>query len=411
MTQLPSDADLVAVYEDLHAHPELAFQEHRTAAVVAEHLLAFGYDVHTGIGGTGVLGLLERGPGPTVLLRADMDGLPVREQTGLGYASTQWASDHQGREVPVMHACGHDVHVTCLIGAAAQLSVEDGFRGRLMVVFQPAEELGVGARAMVEDGLYDRFGTPDVVLGQHVAPLPTGVIGMHAGVAMAASDTLAITLHGRGGHGSRPETTVDPIVMAAATVLRLQTVVSRETAGTDAAVVTVGTLHAGAAANVIPETAELTVNVRTFDGAVRDQVLAAVTRIVHAEAQASAAPRAPEIEHADHFPSLTNDEEALERVRRAFTANLPVVVIDPGLVTGSEDVGVFAEAAGVPCVFWLLGGADPQAFAGLTSEAELRAMVGTLPSNHSPYFAPVAMPTLRLGVDALVTGARTWEAR
>jgi len=229
MTDVPqalSGEQLAEIYRDLHANPELSFQEVRTAAIVADWLKSWGYDVNTGVGGTGVVGILDNGPGPTALLRADMDALPLLEKTELSYASSERATDRDGHDVPVMHACGHDVHVTCLLGAASRLAADrSGYSGRLMVVFQPAEEIGSGAKAMVEDGLYERFGTPDVVLGQHVAPMVAGVVGIHGGTAMAASDSLTITMHGRGGHGSRPESTVDPIVMASHTVLRLQTIV------------------------------------------------------------------------------------------------------------------------------------------------------------------------------------------
>lgn len=405
-----SDVDLIAVYEDLHAHPELAFQETRTANLVATMLAGWGYQVHTGIGGTGVVGVLDNGPGGTVMLRADMDALPVLEQTGSAYASQVRSTDHLGQEVPVMHACGHDLHVTCLLGAASVLAAErETYSGRLLLVFQPAEELGAGARAMVGDGLFDRFGSPDIVLGQHVAPLPAGLIGLHAGPAMAASDTLNITLYGSGGHGSRPEATVDPVVMAAATVLRLQTIVSRETAATEMSVLTVGSIHAGTAANVVPDRAQLQVSVRTLDPAVRQRTLAAIRRIVVAEAEASHAPRPPEIERIDHFPVVVNDPVATERTRAGFVGAFGEgALIDPGVVTGSEDVGVFAEAAGTPVVFWFLGGADPAEFAHVTVESKFREVLRSLPSNHAPTYAPVLEPTLRTGVHALVSAAHTW---
>ena len=414
MTTAPAAAltaeDVATVYRDLHQHPELSFQEHRTAALAAEQLAAWGYDVSTGIGGTGVVGVLENGPGPTALLRADMDGLPVLEATGLDYASSQRGTDPTGNDVPVMHACGHDVHVACLLGATSALAADRAaWAGRLLVVFQPAEELGAGARAMVTDGLFDRFGRPDVVLGQHVAPFPAGTLGIHPGLAMSASDTLRVTMHGRGGHGSRPEATVDPVVMAAATVLRLQTVVSREIGGTETAVLTVGSLHAGTKENIIPDRAELGLNVRTFDPRVRDRTLAGIERVVQAEAQASGAPHAAEIDHVDHFPALVNDTEAVARTQEAFAARFGAEhVFDTGPLTGSEDVGVLAEAAGAPCAFWFLGGADPELFAGATSTEEMMAAVRELPNNHSPHYAPVITPTLEVGVEALLTAARAW---
>jgi hippurate hydrolase len=403
--------DLADVYRDLHQHPELAFQETRTAAVAAGWLTDHGFDVTSGIGVTGVVGLLRNGAGPTALLRADMDALPVEERTELAYASSARGRTAEGADVPVMHACGHDMHVTWLLGAARDLAADRStWAGTLMVVLQPAEEAGAGAQAMIDDGLFDRFGRPDVVLGQHVAPLPAGVIGLRSGPAFAAADGLRVTLHGRGAHGSRPEASVDPVVMAAAVVMRLQTVVSREIGGTEVAVVTVGALRAGTAVNIIPDHAELLINVRTFDTGVRERVMAAITRIVRAEAAASGAPREPEVELTSSFPAVVNDPDAVERTRPAL-ASLPAVLVDPGLVTGSEDVGLLAAAAGAPCVYWLLGGADPALFAGVVAEEDVAARVAGLPSNHSPLFAPVIEPTLDLGVGALVAAARCWLPR
>jgi amidohydrolase len=405
---MPSTSeDLAEVYRDLHAHPELGFAEHRTAAIVAERLTGLGFEVTTGVGRTGVVGILRNGAGPTALLRADMDGLPVAEATGLPYASIDTAPG-EGGEVPVMHACGHDMHVTALLGAAERLAADSGsWAGTLMLVFQPAEELGAGAQAMLDDGLFERFGRPDVVLGQHVAPIPAGVIGLRSGPAFAAADVLRIVLHGRGAHGSRPEVSVDPVVMAAATVMRLQTVVSREVGGSETAVVTVGKLTAGTAANIIPDHAELLITVRTFTVDVRDRVVAAIRRIVCAEAAASDAPTPPDVELTSSFPAVSNDHAAVERTRPALQA-IGVMVVDPGPVTGSEDVGLLAIAAGVPCVYWLLGGADPAVFAGAADFEEIAARTAALPSNHSPLFAPVIEPTLSIGVNALVAAARTW---
>jgi len=399
---------LAVLYRDLHAHPELAFAEHRTAAIVAERLLELGYAVTTGVGGTGVVGVLSNGTGPTVLLRADMDGLPVLEQTGLPYASTVHAMDASGADVPVMHACGHDMHVTCLLGAAAELAAtRDDWHGTLLLVFQPAEEQGKGAQAMIDDGLYTRFPVPGIVLGQHVMPLPAGVLGVHGGPAMAGADALQVVLHGKGGHGSRPETTVDPILMAAATVLRLQGIVSREVAGGDTAVLTVGALRAGTASNIIPDQAELLLSLRSYDDKVHDTMRAAIDRIVKAEALASGAPQDPEITTMVSFPVLVNDPAECARLTDLFNAGVGLT-LDPGPVTGSEDVGLLATAAGVPCVYWFLGGSDPALFTGATTVEEARGIVDGLPSNHSPLFAPVVEPTIRTGVLALATAARAW---
>ena len=394
-------ARLTAVYRDLHRHPELSSQEHRTAGIVAAWLRDLGHEVLEGVGGTGVVGVLRNGAGPTVMLRADMDALPVTEETGLSYASTV-----EG----VMHACGHDVHVTCLLGAATVLdAVRDTWRGTLVVVFQPAEETVRGARAMVDDDLFGRVPAPDVVLGQHVAPIPAGMLGLRSGPAFAATDALKVTLYGTGGHGSRPEATVDPVVMAASTVMRLQTLVSREVAGTDTAVLTVGALNAGTKANIIPDRAELLLSVRTYDEAVRKHLLEAIARIAQAESDASRAPRPPEVEMLESAPAVVNDPAAVERTLVALEGVVGAGrVIDPGPVTGSEDVGVLAAAGSAPLVFWLLGGADPAAFAGASTPEQLMRAVAALPSNHSPQYAPVEDPTLRLGVAALTAAATTW---
>ena len=395
--------DLADLYRDLHRHPELGFAETRTAAVAARELRAAGFDVTEGVGGTGVVGVLRNGDGPTALLRADMDALPVEEKTGLPYASTVVVGG-----TPVAHACGHDVHVTCLVGAARALSADRAtWSGTVLAVCQPAEEVGGGAEAMVADGIFDRFGRPDVVLGQHVAPIPAGVIGLRPGPAFAAADSVRVTLHGRGGHGSRPEAAVDPVVMAASVVLRLQTVVARETAATDTVVLTVGAMRAGTVANIIPDSAELLLSIRTYDQDVRARTLAAVERVVRGEAAAAGAPEPPEVVVESSFPAAVNDPDAADRTRPALASAVPIVV-DPGPVTGSEDVGVFATAAGAPLVYWLLGGADPRAFAGATSLDEIRARVADLPANHSPLFAPVIDPTLDLGTAALTAAARAW---
>ena len=409
MTTTPQVA-LADLYRDLHQHPELSFAETRTAAIAADRLRACGFETTEQVGRTGVVGVLRNGAGPTALLRADMDALPMAEQTGLPYSSTARGLDRDGNDVPVAHSCGHDMHVTCLLGAAEVLAADRApWRGTLLVVFQPAEEYGQGAQAMLDDGLLERFGRPDVVLGQHVAPLPAGMLAIRSGPAFAAADAIRVRMFGRGGHGSRPETTVDPVVMAAATVMRLQTIVSRETAATGTAVVTVGAMRAGTKENIIPDEAELLLSVRSFEPEVRSATLAAIERIVRGEAAASGADRDPEITVFNAFPAVVNDRAATARTRAAFEALLgPGHVHDPGPVTGSEDVGMLATAAGAPCVYWLLGGADPAAFATARSTEDVVAVVARLPSNHSPQFAPVVEPTISTGVAALVTAARTW---
>jgi hippurate hydrolase len=383
-------------------------QETRTARIAADRLRDAGYDVTDGIGHTGVVGLLRNGEGPTVMLRADMDALPVREQTGLPYASTQTATDSTGKTVPVMHACGHDMHVAWLIGAAALLAETRGsWTGTLMPVFQPAEETGTGARAMVDSGLLTRFPKPDIVLGQHVMVGPAGSVGSRAGVITSAADSLQIRMFGRGAHGSMPQAAVDPVVMAAATVLRLQTIVSRELAASEAAVVTVGSLQAGDKANVIPDQAVITLNVRTFDEDVRTRVLAAITRIVNAEAVASGAPKPPEITPLDRYSLVTNDTDATRRVVEAFRAHFGHDRVRESKPTSaSEDFGVFGQAWRTPSVFWFVGGTDPKTYA----EAKQAGRVREIPTNHNPGFAPVLHPTLETGVAAMVVASRAWLA-
>jgi len=401
--------DLERVYTDIHAHPELSMQETRTAGVAGGRLRAAGFDVTTGVGKTGVVGVLRNGDGPAIMLRADMDALPVREETGLPYASTETAADDSGKQVPVMHACGHDMHVTWLIGATNVLAqTRDTWKGTLMAVFQPAEETGAGAQAMIDDGLMTRFPKPDAVLGQHVMVGPAGAIGGRSGVITSAADSLQIRMFGRGAHGSMPQAAIDPVVMAAATVMRLQTIVSRELAATDAAVVTIGSLQAGTKENVIPDEAIIKLNVRTFDESVRARVLAAIERIVNAEAAASGAPRPPEITPIDRYSLVSNDPDATRRVVAAFKAYFPADRIrETGPTSASEDFGSFGVQWQAPSVFWFVGGTDPDVY----EKARASGRVSELPTNHNPRFAPVLHPTLETGVATLVVASRAWLAR
>jgi hippurate hydrolase len=401
--------DLEALYKDIHSHPELSMQETRTAGLAAERLRVAGYDVTTGVGGTGVVGVLRNGEGPTVMLRADMDALPVKEETGLPYASDVTSKDREGKTVPVMHACGHDMHVTCLAGATTLLAkTRDEWRGTLMVVFQPAEETAEGAQAMINEKRFARFPKPDVVLGQHVMVGPAGTLGGRTGVITSAADSFQIRMFGRGAHGSMPQASIDPVVMAASTVLRLQTVVSREIAPTDAAVVTIGSLQAGTKENVIPDDAIIKLNVRTFDEGVRTRVLAAITRIVNAEAAASGAPRPPEVTALDRYSLVRNDAVATQRVvggfRRHFTDER-VVEVQP--TSASEDFGAFGTHWGAPSVFWFVGGTEPAVY----KKAEAAGRLHEIPTNHNPRFAPVIHPTLQTGVEALMVGAQAWLSR
>ena len=397
-------------YRHLHQHPELSHQEQQTAAAVAERLRGSGYEVTEGIGGTGVVGILRNGDGPSVLLRADMDALPVREATGLPYASEATASAGDSAEPgPVMHACGHDVHVTCLLGAADLLARHpDAWSGTVVALFQPAEELGDGARKMVDDGLARVVGSVDVALAQHVLPGVAGTVGTRAGAVLSAADSMRVTVHGRGAHGSMPQAAVDPVVLAAMIVVRLQTVVSREVAPTTPAVLTVGSIQSGTKSNVIGDHAVLELNVRTYDEQTRASVLAAIRRIVVAECQASDSPAEPEFELFDRFPPTVNDDATTERVHAAFSEHFGGLATELPLQSASEDFSDLPTALGVPYTYWGIGGTDPDAY---RAAVEAGTVAKDVPVNHSPFFAPVVQPTLDTGTSALVVAALAWLGR
>jgi amidohydrolase len=362
----PSTATYEVIYRTIHSNPELSLQEEATAAVIANHLRSLkDVEVRTAIGGHGVVGILRNGDGKTILLRADMDALPLQEQTGLNYASTKRMVDiADNTEKPVMHACGHDMHITSLLAAGELLnSCRDFWKGTVVLLFQPNEERGAGAQAMVDDGLYDEekhaIPKPDVVLGSHVMPMKAGKLNTRKGVFGSAADSFSVTLFGRGGHGSRPHTTIDPVVLASSTVMKLQTIVSRETNPQEAVVVTVGALQAGTIENVISGEAKLLINTRTFSAESRTNVRAAIERIINAECQAAGSPRPPLIEETSSFPLLYNDEIVTEIVSQAmedyfgsnFSPNGPISM-------GSEDFGNLAIST--PSCFWNYGGIDPQ---------------------------------------------------
>jgi hippurate hydrolase len=373
-------------YRDLHSHPELSGHESRTSDAVAARLAAWGFEVHRP--GGGVVGVLTNGTGATVLARADMDALPVTELTGLPYASMQTAVDETGATVGVSHACGHDVHVTCLLGAAELLAGRrDRWSGTFVALFQPAEETASGANGMLEDGLAERIPRPDVAIAQHVLGLEAGMIGTTVGPVMSAGDSVRITLFGKGSHGSMPHLSVDPVVLAASVVLRLQTIVARETKPGEFAVVTVGSSIAGTKSNIIPDRAVLLLNVRTYDEAVRRHVLEAIERIVRAECEGAGSPEPPTFEYYDQYPLTSNDANVAARVGAAFDEHFPERVVDLGRVTASEDFSRIPDAFGTPYFYWGMGGFA----AGVDA-----------PPNHSPFFAPLVQPTLDTGTSALV---------
>jgi amidohydrolase len=388
--------ELLAIYRDLHRNPELSMREERSAGIAADWIDRLGYQVSRGVGVTGVVGVLRNGDGPTVLLRADMDALPMDEDTGLPYSS---------QVAGVAHSCGHDLHMAWLMGAAQVLAeARDAWRGTLLVVFQPGEETAQGARAMVDD--WDRAGLPraDVVLGQHVMVGAAGTVSCRPGAILSAGDSLQVRLFGRGAHGAQPQNSVDPVVMAASTVLRLQTIVSRELAPLDSAVLTVGSLQAGTKENIIPEEATIKLNMRSYDEGVRAHMLGAVRRICCAEAQASDAPKAPEFTTLSSYPLTDNDHAATARVAAVFHDRFGERALEARPVAASEDFSVFGRSWGVPYVFWFVGGTDPATY----ERHRLAGTVKEIPDNHSPRFAPVLDPTFRTGLEAMLAAASAW---
>ncbi len=391
-----------SLYIDLHQSPELSSHEIQTASKLAARLRSLGYEVTEGVGGTGVVAILKNGAGPTVMLRTELDALPVEEKTGLPYASKVHAKDDAGLDVPVMHACGHDLHMATLVGTAEIMAhSKQTWHGTLMLIGQPAEETASGAKRMIEDGLFTRFPKPAVGVALHVANiLPAGQVGITPGIYNTNADSLRITIYGKGGHGAAPHTTIDPIVIAARTILALQTIVSREVMPGEMAIVTVGYIRAGTKNNIIPDHAELGLTVRTYKADVRRQVLAAIARITKAEAQAGGAPQEPLIEHLESTGSVYNDPALAQRLRAPLEAALGkdnVITTDPK--TPSEDYAYFVEQ-GVPSLYMNLGGADPQKFAESNNGGAM------LPSNHSPYFAPDVDPALHTGIQAEVAVLR-----
>jgi amidohydrolase len=391
-----------ALYIDLHRNPELSSHEEQTASKLAAGLRELGYKVSTQVGGTGVVGVLENGKGPVVLLRTELDALPLEEKTGLPYASTVRTRDDSGAEVGVMHACGHDMHMaTWMATARIMAGTRNRWRGTLVLMGQPAEETLRGASAMIEDGLLTRFPRPDYALAVHGdARSPAGLIGYHAGPILSNSDRVKITIFGVGGHGARPETTVDPIVIAARTVVALQTIVSREISPFDAAVITVGSMHGGTKANIIPDSARLDVSVRSLTETVRTRLLSAIERVAKAEAAAAGAPREPLVEKLDSVHSLVNDPALTRRVADALLRELgPERVKDTPPEMASED---FSELhrAGVPTLALRIGTVEPGKF-----EATMKSGA-MLPSLHSPLFAPDRERTIKAAVTAEVIALR-----
>ena len=394
--------DAHAFYLDLHEHPELSAHETQTAAKLAERLRGAGYEVTEHVGGTGIVAVMKNGAGPTVMLRTELDALPLEEKTGLPYASKVHAKDDAGHDVAVMHACGHDVHMASLLGAAEIMAkTKNTWHGTLILVGQPAEETISGAKGMIADRFMTRFPKPDVGIALHVGnTLEAGKVGVVPGIYDTNADSLRITIYGKGGHGSAPHSTIDPIVIAARTILALQTIASREVKPGEFVVVTVGYIRAGNKNNIIPDEAELGLTVRTYKPEIRKQVLAAIARITKAEAAAAGAPREPSIDHYEATNSVYNNPALAERLKTTLEAALGkdhVVTDEPH--TASEDYSMFVEQ-GIPSFYFDLGGADPQKL------ADAKAAGTTLPSNHSSLFAPDLDPALHTGIAAEVAVLR-----
>ena len=400
--------ELMELYRDLHAHPELSFEEHKTAAKLAKRMKALGFEVTEGVGQTGVVSVMRNGDGPVVMLRADMDGLPVVEQTGLPYASKETATPASGVTTGVMHACGHDTHMTGFIGAA-QLLVDhkDEWQGTLVMILQPAEELGLGALAMIEDGLYTRFPKPEYVLGFHdaAAPAPAGTIGYTPGYALANVDSVDITVKGIGGHGAYPHTTVDPVVLGSAIVMKLQTVVSRSSSPLDPAVITVGSFHAGAKHNIISDEAKLQITVRSYSDESRQLLLDGIRRVARGEAVSAGLSEEmmPVVTVEEPYtPSTFNDPEFSEERAASFAARFgDERVMQWPAVMGGEDFSQFRRASPEDVksmIFWISGTTD-EMLTALTNEGK------PLPSLHSPFWAPDAEKVVATGAEALASAA------
>jgi hippurate hydrolase len=394
---------LESIYKDIHANPELGFQETRTAAKLAAELRALGFEVTEGVGRTGVVALYRNGTGPTVMVRTELDALPMEEKTGLPYASkakAQW----NGRETFVAHSCGHDIHMASWVGTArALLALKDQWQGTLMFIAQPSEETVSGAKAMVDDGLFKRFPKPDYAFALHTSPSPFGFVGYRAGAVTSASDSLEITFKGRGGHGSAPHATIDPIAIGAHFVTDVQTVVSREKDPAEFGVVTIGAFQAGTAGNIIPDAAKLSGTIRSYKPEVRTKLLDGIRRTALASAAMAGAPEPDVRLGADSSTAAVNNNEAVvQRTVASLKAQFgdpKVVQVQP--ITASEDFSVFTDA-GIPSMFFFVGVTDPKDVA-----ESMKKGGKPLPFNHSPYFAPVPEPSIKIGVQAMTTAVLT----
>lgn len=394
------------IYRDIHRNPELGTQEVRTSSIVADHLRALDLPVHVRLGGHGVVGVLQNGTCPTLLLRADMDALPIREQTGLPYASTVTTTDPKGVKRPVMHACGHDMHVASMMAVSTLLhSAITEWSGTVIFLFQPDEEHGAGARAMVKDGLYEKVPLPDIVLGQHMTPLKTGVVAIRAGPVLTAADSFDVRIFGRGGHGRQPQNTIDPVVLASYIIVRLQSIVSREVAPQKLAVITCGSIHGGETENVIPDYVDMKLNIRAYDPQVREHVLASVRRVIDSECEASRVSKKPTITATTTYPVTNNTAAIVTPITKTWKRYFHDMVWDMGQDTASGDVSVLATSFNRPYAYWYIGSTKATLWDDANRKGKLFQLI---PGTHSSHFAPVIQPTLKTAVDAMALAALTF---
>lgn len=396
---------LKEVYIHIHQNPELSMQEYETSSYIANQLKELDIDVTEGVGGTGVVAIIRNGEGPTIMVRADMDALPMKESNGLSYASVKTMIDRKGHETPVSHMCGHDMHATMLLGAVTVLAKKkDAWSGTIVAIFQPGEETAEGSQAMIDDNLLAHIPKPEIILGQHLMSFKSGTVGYRPGQILTAGDSLKVTFFGAGGHGGMPNNAIDPIVMAASAVVRLQTIVSREVAPQTQAVLTIGEFHAGKAENIIPDEAYIKLNIRTIDESVRAHMLEAIKRICNAEAQASKAPKMPMFEEINNYPLTVNDVAATKKIEKEFALTFGDNAFEMSPLGASEDFSRYGRAWHIPYVYWFIGSTAPE----LYNQAVANDDIGSLPGPHSPFWVVDLETTLVTGMKAMLSAVGAW---
>ncbi|KAL8823168.1 MAG: hypothetical protein Q9191_006111 [Dirinaria sp. TL-2023a] len=402
---LPDFEPFEEIYRKIHQNPELSRQERETAIYPAKHLAELGFQVHEKVGGYGVVGTLRNGIGRTILLRAELDALPLLEKTGLSYASEKRAVFEDGLEYPVMHACGHDMNTVVLMATASLLtSAKDSWSGTLICLFQPSEEAGGGAAGMVADGLYDKVPLPDVVLGQHVVRNKAGTVSIRPGPVLAGSDSYHVKVFGKGGHGAVPQVAVNPINIGAHIIARLPEIITTKIAPDEFAIINVGSVHAGEAENIIPDELDMKISVRNYDLHIRDLLYREIVRIIKAETDASGSPLAPEINRVDSSPPTVNSPEIVAPIFQVFKEYFEGNAFEMDRDTASEDFSDLATPHNIPYAYWNFGSTEP----GKWDDAVERDRVDQIPGEHSSYFAPAIEPTLTTGTEAFALAALTF---